>query len=544
MNDATQFASFELPLNLKKAIDQMGFTTPTPVQAQSIPQALQGKDIISIAETGSGKTAAFLIPTIARLIKASVGNPEIPDQKLREPGDKFILVLTPTRELAQQVIEVAKQLTQFSPSFEIALLIGGDHMGRQVQNLRREPDMIVATPGRLMDHYRRRTINMNLLGALIIDEADRMFDMGFAPQVQEIVEAIPAERQTMLFSATFPPEVKSLAQKILKNPVNLSVEKSIQAPSQIVQKILNIQSDKKEDTTLDLVNAAKGSVLIFARTKQRTDKLADYLESYGVQVARIHGDRSQGQRNQAIRGFRSGFFRVLVATDIAARGIDVPSVSDVINFDIPESHEDYIHRIGRTGRAGREGQAMTLVTNGDKFRWTAMARKLGLAAPAQPRMSGSHPRGMNTTSQPRENSKGLSAHQPRENNRALRTERPLREGIRDRRDRPQREGFRSSGFGSAEPRSSGRPSFAAPSSKPAFRSEKPFQRKNASAEEQSSDRKPTRRLYRGEPAKVGAETRKPRASSKVSGKTSFAKPGVGNDSWLSRKSAGTQPSRF
>lgn len=365
------FESFSLPKPISDAIQKMGFTTPTPIQAKSIPLVIEGKDLVSMAQTGSGKTAAYLIPTLTRLLT----------QVENTPVKKQVLILVPTRELAMQTMEVARSLTWFVPQVKSVVLIGGASMQMQIKNLKMKPRFIIATPGRLMDHFRRRTVDLKNVGTLILDEADRMFDMGFAPQVREIAKHIPTQRQTMLFSATFPKEVRELAQKILNNPVDVSVKSDIEPPK-INQKSLEISQDAKNDTTLDLINAATGSVLVFARTKSRTDRLGRYLNEYGVKVAVIHGDRSQGQRNQALQGFKSGQFKVLVATDIAARGIDVSTVSDVVNYDLPEQFEDYVHRIGRTGRAGREGTATSLVTREDRSKWAMIARRAGLTAPA------------------------------------------------------------------------------------------------------------------------------------------------------------------
>ena len=334
---------------------------------------MDGKDTISLAETGSGKTAAYLIPIISQLIQNK---------------DQQALILAPTRELATQIGEVVTQLTCFFHQIKMVVVIGGSPMFRQTNNLRRNPRIIIATPGRLMDHIRQRTVDLKKISHFVLDEADRMFDMGFAPQVNEIVRHIPSHRQTLLFSATFPDDVRKLSKKVLRNPSEIEVRKDNLPPKVIHQKMMPVPQANKKDCTLDLINAAKGSVIVFTRTKNRTDKLARYLEEYGVAVTRLHGDRSQGQRNKSISGFKSGQFRVLVATDIAARGLDVSDVSDVINYDIPMSAEDYIHRIGRTGRAGQEGQAVTLVDQHELHDWSYIARKMGLPIPELPNSKG------------------------------------------------------------------------------------------------------------------------------------------------------------
>lgn len=351
----------------------MGFENPTPIQRSAIPLILEGKDVVSLAETGSGKTAAYLIPIISQIIKNAGAQ---------------VLILAPTRELATQIEGVVRELTHFSHELKCTVIIGGAPMGRQIQNLKRQPQIIVATPGRLMDHLRQKTVNLKRVAHLVLDEADRMFDMGFAPQVREILKTVPTKRQTMLFSATFPKEVRSLAEQILNQPHEIEVRKDSRPPVVIRQEMIVSTSQDKNNQTLDLINAAKGSVIIFTRTKSRTDRLAKYLDEYGVAVTRLHGDRSQGQRNQSISGFKSGRFRVMVATDIAARGLDVSDISDVINYDIPMTTEDYVHRIGRTGRAGQSGQAYTLVTPEEIRSWAQFAKKMGLPAPAKPQHQG------------------------------------------------------------------------------------------------------------------------------------------------------------
>jgi len=364
---SSTFANLSLPEPLAKAIANLGFTAPTPIQEKAIPLILKGTDTISLAETGSGKTAAYLIPVLAQII----ANPK-----------KQALILAPTRELAVQIGEVVQQLTKFTPEIKYVIVIGGSPMGPQIRNLQRRPRLIIATPGRLVDHIRHKSVNLKEISHFILDEADRMFDMGFAPQVSNVIREIPRERQTLLFSATFPNEVRGLAERVLRNPVEIEVRKNSLPPKVIDQKMISVHSKEKNDRTLDLINAAKGSVIIFTRTKHRTDRLTKYLEDYGVAVTRIHGNRSQGQRNKSIAGFKSGLFRVMVATDIAARGLDVSDISDVINYDIPMTVDDYVHRIGRTGRAGQTGQALTLVSPEENKDWLYIARKMGLAAAA------------------------------------------------------------------------------------------------------------------------------------------------------------------
>ena len=355
------FTELRLAPALEKALVLMNFQMPTPIQAKAIPVALAQRDLIGCAQTGSGKTAAFAIPVIASLLS----------QKERTG-----LILVPTRELAAQVCQVFKSLTQFLPELKTISLIGGVPMKPQLKLLAQKPRVIVATPGRLTDHLRRRNLSLAKVGVLVLDEADRMLDLGFAPQLEEILRYLPKQRQTLLFSATVPGNILKLAGKFLVNPTRVEIEEKVQAAPKITQKVLEVSQNQKNETLLDELNARAGTILVFARTQSRTDRLARYLESYGVSVARIHGGRTQGQRVRALEGFRNGQFRILVATDIAARGIDVDHVAHVINYDLPQAAEDYVHRIGRTGRAGRTGEALSLLTAQDRSGWKAIQRYL------------------------------------------------------------------------------------------------------------------------------------------------------------------------
>jgi superfamily II DNA/RNA helicase len=339
----------------------MNFEKPTPIQAQAIPIAFSQRDLIGCAQTGTGKTAAFCIPTITRLLKLP---------------NKTALILVPTRELGTQIVEVLKKLTQYSPEIRSALLIGGMPMQSQVRAIQGKPRVIVATPGRLVDHLKRGTISLFTTEVLVLDEADRMLDMGFAPQLNEILRFLPKVRQTLFFSATLPADIEKLSSKYLRDPVRVTVGAISQPVQKIQQSIVETNTAKKNDSLMDELNLRKGSVLVFARTKARTDRVAKYLEQYGHPVTRLHGGRTQGQRNSAVSGFRSGRFRILVATDIAARGIDISHIAHVINYDLPQAPEDYVHRIGRTGRAGAEGQAVSLLTPEDKGQWREISRLL------------------------------------------------------------------------------------------------------------------------------------------------------------------------
>lgn len=354
------FSSDHLPEPLVRALQQMAFSKPTPIQEQSIPRVLEGGDLIACAQTGSGKTAAFGIPLVVKLIN--------------DP-DARALVLAPTRELAKQIADVLILLTQYLPRVQTAVLIGGASMFKQRNALQRQPRIIVATPGRLNDHLRRQGQLLQKTRFLVLDEGDRMLDMGFAPQLDAILKFLPKERQTLLFSATLAPAVRKLAQKYLHQPGEVSVGPQSQPVEKIKQVALQTTHATKNDLLLDELNARNGSVLIFTRTQHRTDKVARYLEGYGFPVSRIHGGRTQGQRNQALNGFRNGKFRILVATDIAARGIDVPQIAHVINYDLPMMAEDYVHRVGRTARGGASGEAVSLLTPDDQGAWIKLARQ-------------------------------------------------------------------------------------------------------------------------------------------------------------------------
>lgn len=353
------FEQFQLPPSVAKVLASMSFHTPTPIQTQAIPVGLDGKDIIGMAQTGTGKTAAFSLPMIVRL--------------MNQPHQTG-LVLAPTRELAMQIFEFIKKLTGKNQQLQPALLIGGASMHLQTVAIRHNARIIVATPGRLCDHLRSNPKMLSRASILVLDEADRMLDMGFLPQIRTVLRALPKMRQTMMFSATFPPEIKRLTNEFMHKPQLISVGAPSKPVEKIEQTVVQTTHKEKNDVLLDELNARQGSVLIFTRTKHRTDRLSRYLESYGYKVARIHGNRSQAQRRMAIEGFSKGHFRILVATDIASRGLDIHNIAHVINYDLPQVPEDYIHRIGRTARNGRGGQALCLLTPDDKQMWRSISR--------------------------------------------------------------------------------------------------------------------------------------------------------------------------
>jgi len=343
--------SFEdLPLHskLRQGIQEIGYTVPTPIQEGTIPHAVLGRDIIGTSQTGTGKTAAFLLPILERLL-------EEPRGRIRA------LVLTPTRELALQAEGFLRKLAGHT-HLRGAAVYGGVGMADQERALRGGAEVIIATPGRLLDHMSRGYVDFQALRVLVLDEADRMLDMGFLPDVRRILQRLPRDRQTMLFSATMPPEIVALSREFLRDPKMVHVEERTVAAVGVTHLALPVPSHLKTDLLSELLrDEMMTSVLVFARTKHRADNLARQLLHRGVNAAVIHGNRSQSQRIRALEGFRTGEYRVLVATDIAARGVDVKDVSHVVNFDVPHEPETYIHRVGRTARAQQRGDAYTLV---------------------------------------------------------------------------------------------------------------------------------------------------------------------------------------
>ena len=371
----SNFQSFNFPATIEKALGAMHFHTPTPIQSQAIPVVLSGKDLVGCAQTGTGKTAAFCLPILTQFTQ----------NRSYQGAPQTALILVPTRELALQIDLFWKKLTQFSPGNNSAVIIGGTSMRSQIKSLARLPRLIIATPGRLVDHIQRRTVQLSKVSFLVLDEADRMLDMGFAPQLSQIVNHIPSQRQTLFFTATWAQEMDQLARKFLRNPVRVTVGTVSRPAAEINQTAVMTTHDKKNDVLLDEINRRNGSILIFTRTKSRTDRVTRYLSEYGVPVGRLHGGRTQGQRNAALADFRSGEVRVLVATDIAARGIDVAKIGHVVNYDLPQSSEDYVHRIGRTGRAGEKGEAVSLLTPEDRQQWnyiSSLIKKSGSQVPA------------------------------------------------------------------------------------------------------------------------------------------------------------------
>jgi len=345
--------------------ESLGYTQPTPIQKQSIPIVLEGKDLIATAETGTGKTAAFLLPIIQKLGR----NPE--------PGTT-VLILSPTRELASQIMEACRQLAP--KQIKCASIIGGVGYKGQIDALKRRPNILIATPGRLMDHMEQGTADISKVTTLVLDEADRMLDMGFLPSIKKIVKVIPAKRQTLFFSATMSKDIERIANAMLTNPEYISVSPRGTAAGTIEQRAYPVAQQAKLPLLIELLSKEDfDRVLVFTRTKRGADRVAHILEKRDVKSNRIHGDRSQAQREAALRAFKAGHTNVLVATDVAARGIDIDSVSHVINYDIPEAPEDYVHRIGRTGRAGKSGSAITLFTLAEEHSMRAIEKLTGQA---------------------------------------------------------------------------------------------------------------------------------------------------------------------
>ncbi len=343
------FNTLKLHPTLLQGIKELGFVRPTPIQADAIPPAVEGRDVLACAQTGSGKTAAFLLPILNKLID-------------KPRGTTRALVLAPTRELAAQILADLNDLAVHTP-ITGASIYGGVGMGPQEHAFRSGVDVLIATPGRLLDHLRAPYAKLTHLEFLVLDEADRMLDMGFLPEIRKILRYVPAKRQTLFFSATMPPPIAALTGEMLRNPVSIQRERQATPASGITQAVYPVSQGLKPVLLVELLK--RGDVkhaLVFTRTKHRANRLADHLVKAGVRAERIHGNRSQAQRTAALDGFKGGKFPVLVATDIAARGIDVDALGHVVNFDVPLVPEDYIHRVGRTGRAEATGDAFTFVS--------------------------------------------------------------------------------------------------------------------------------------------------------------------------------------
>lgn len=372
MEQTHQFTKFALPAGVQAALTKMKFSVPTNIQAETIPSALEGHDIIASAQTGSGKTAAFGIPAAASILNNTASR---------------VLVLAPTRELVGQIASVFSDLLLRKSHFKPAILIGGVSSYPQKRDIERHPPVIIATPGRLVDHLDTYPDMLSDISMLVLDEADRMLEMGFAPQLKIIKKALPKKRQTLLFSATFPSDISELAEEWLHEPKRIAVDSTVKPVSTIEQQVKKVSEDKKLEELLKEISKDEGLTLVFTRTKRRADKLTKSLQDKEISVCQIHGGRSQRQREVALQGLRKGKFKVMIATDIAARGLDVPEIRLVVNYDLPFVAEDYLHRIGRTARAGKGGRALCLVTPQEESLWRAierfMSRKEGRSSQEQ-----------------------------------------------------------------------------------------------------------------------------------------------------------------
>ena len=346
------FTNLGLSESLLKAIKEQGYDTPTPIQQKAIPVVIEGKDVLAAAQTGTGKTAGFTLPLLERLAQSQ---PKMFKKQIRA------LVLTPTRELAAQVAQSIEDYGKYTP-YRSTVIFGGVGINPQLATLRKGVDIVIATPGRLLDIAGQGGIDFSKVECLILDEADRMLDMGFIHDIKKLMKLMPQKRQTLLFSATFSPEIKKLASGLLKNPVLVEVARENKTADQISQVVHFVDKRRKRELLSQLIKAKDWKqVLVFTRTKHGANKLTQQLEEYGITAAAIHGNKSQGARTKALASFKANDIRVLVATDIAARGIDIDQLPHVVNYELPNVPEDYVHRIGRTGRAGQSGEAVSLV---------------------------------------------------------------------------------------------------------------------------------------------------------------------------------------
>ena len=353
------FNLFKIEKSLKASIDLMNFKEPTPIQSQAIPVALEGRDILGTAQTGTGKTLAFSIPLINKLILDK---------------NAFALVTCPTRELATQVMSAIKDLISDKINIKTALLIGGESMHKQLRQLGKRSRLIVGTPGRINDHLKRKSLNLSATKYLVLDETDRMLDMGFTPQIEMILKFVPKDHQTLLFSATLPNDIVRISQRYLTKPVRISVGSTTVPIAKIKQETLQLNKDNKYNELINQLLSRKGSILVFVKTKRNADRMVKRLKEEDHSADAIHGDLRQSKRDRVINAFKKGVKRILVATDVAARGLDIPLIQHVINYDLPQVPEDYVHRIGRTARAGSEGSALTFLTQSDRLMWNAITR--------------------------------------------------------------------------------------------------------------------------------------------------------------------------
>lgn len=380
MSTPTDFASLALAQPLLTAIAQQGYTKPTPIQAKAIPEVLAGHDLMAAAQTGTGKTAGFTLPILHQLIVDNAGKPA--------PGCPRVLILTPTRELAAQVHESVRTYGS-QTRITSMVMFGGVNINPQISALKKPVDILVATPGRLLDHVSQKTLNLSAVKTLVLDEADRMLDMGFIRDIRKILALLPAKRQNLLFSATFSDDIRQLARGVLQNPTEVSVNPPNTTAQRVQQTVhLVAQSDKRDVLSHIIRESGWHQVLVFTRTKHGANRLAERLVKDGLQAAAIHGNKSQSARTRALDGFKTGKVSVLVATDIAARGLDIDQLPQVVNFELPNVPEDYVHRIGRTGRAGAAGHALSLVDREEMKYLKAIERLTKQSIEQQPTPTG------------------------------------------------------------------------------------------------------------------------------------------------------------
>ncbi|MDA9618800.1 DEAD/DEAH box helicase, partial [bacterium] len=400
----------------------MNFTKPTPIQGMAIPVALEGKDILGTAQTGTGKTLAFSIPLINKLILDK---------------NAFALVMCPTRELATQVMAAIKSIISDKINIKTALLIGGEAMQKQLRQLGNRSRIIVGTPGRINDHLKRKSLNLSATKYLVLDETDRMLDMGFTPQIEMVLKFVPQDHQTLLFSATLPNNILRISERYLNKPERISTGNTSVPIAKIKQETLQVFKENKYDELIDQFLARKGSILVFVKTKRGADKMVKKLKEEGHSADAIHGDLRQSKRDRVIHSFRKGLKRILIATDVAARGLDIPLIQHVINYDLPQVPEDYVHRIGRTARAGSEGSALTFLTPDDRSMWNSINKLI------DPNFKSS-PSGLRRDSKSKRRGKG-----PNNKKRKARDEKKTYgRGRQDRstsfRDKPSRDGEKKS----------------------------------------------------------------------------------------------------
>jgi ATP-dependent RNA helicase DeaD len=425
----TTFDQFGLSEDLNKSLRKMDYTKPTPIQLQAIPLGIQGKDVLGSAQTGTGKTAAFSIPMVERI--------------LNNPTDCG-LILTPTRELAKQVLEVVHQLIGFQSPIKTAFIIGGEPMHKQLNQLKQRPRIIVGTPGRINDHLERGTLMLNNTNMLVLDETDRMLDMGFGVQLDKIIKFLPKKRQTLMFSATLPDGIVKLSNKYLTNPERIAVGETNVLAKNIKQEVIHIEQPDKYAELVNQLHERTGTIIIFAKTKHGCDKMAKKLRNDGFDAEALHGDLRQNKRTSIMNKFRNKTFRILVATDIAARGLDVPHIEHVINHDLPQVAEDYIHRMGRTARAGATGSAISFVSKAEGRIWHAIECLLNpnmkkQRPPAEgpkkkPRRSSGKPNGKFGERSAAPKKGNFKSGKPRRD--SANDERPAKKNFKPRNDRP------------------------------------------------------------------------------------------------------------